>query len=171
MKLLPFRQYIMLSNMDKREVISHLSRNLQSHHKVEVGDITPPNRIKKFEGFVFGDTFSISPIELKGNFFKPVLEGFFRGNERYTSIEIYMVFPLGVAAAISFFAALLGLLTAYFLLDTTQRIVIDFLIFFIPLLSLGILYLVSFLIFKRYCKKINAFFKEVYQVEKLYKRI
>ena len=171
MKLLPFRQFIMLSNMDKREVISHLSRNLQSREKIEIGDATPIEREKQFEGFILGDTFSISPIELKGNFFKPVLEGFFWGNDRYTEIEVSMVFPLGVAACISFFAALVGLLTTYFLLDITQRVVIDFLIFFIPMLSLSVLYLHCFLSFKRYYKKMKNFFRELYRVNETYGRM
>lgn len=171
MKLLPFRQFIMLSNMDKREVISHLSRNLQSREKIEIGDVAPISREKQFEGFILGDTFSISPIELKGNFFKPVLEGFFWGNDRYTEIEVSMVFPLGVAACISFFAALIGLLTTYFLLDIRERIVIDFLIFLIPMLSLAVLYLHCFLSFKRYYKKMKNFFRELYKVHDLYERI
>ncbi|MDW3646595.1 MAG: hypothetical protein R8P61_06025 [Bacteroidia bacterium] len=171
MKLLPFRQFIMLSNMDKRDVISHLSRNLQSREKVEIGDVAPPGREKKYEGFILGDTFSISPIELKDNFFKPVLEGFFWGNKRYTEIEVSMVFPLGIAACISLFAALLGFFLIFFLLEEGQRAQIDFLVLLIPILSLACLYLSCLLHFKRYSKKMRTFFKEVYEFEKLYERI
>jgi len=163
MKFLPFRQLIILSKLEKKEVIAHLSRNLQTRYRLSIGEYQKTDPPKIYEGFILGDTFSINRVGSKDLFFKPIFEGFFYQKGEDTRIEMSMGFPLGIAACIAFFAALIGLIFLFILLGAEGREQLDFLVFLIPMLSLAAMYGICYLNFIHDFENVKNFFQYLYE--------
>ncbi|UWX62508.1 hypothetical protein N0B40_09485 [Chryseobacterium oranimense] len=156
MKYLPFERITYKTNLSEQEVLTRLSDFVEPK-KFGLGR----NPIKGYEGSVNSNSFEISRVIQYRNSFLPKINGIIQKNNYETEIQVTMKLDLFVLIFLIFWCSITA--SVFIMISLTEKkISIEF---FMPLLMLVFVYIMTMLCFKFESKKSKEFLKKSFEAE------
>lgn len=156
MKYLPFERITYKTNLSEQEVLTRLSGFVEPK-KFGLGK----NYIKEYEGSVRNNSFEISRVIQYRNSFLPDINGIIQKNNDGTEIQVIMKLNLFVLIFLIFWCSIST--CAFIMITLTQKkMSVEF---FMPLLMLIFVYVLTMVCFKIESKKSKEYLRRSFEAE------